>query len=465
MNIFFYQHKKRLFFMLCGFLLLYTLAACGTNSTTSATGSTRAQVQTPQETSHSQGGSNSSAQQTSTPTTSTSLTSQPTTVAMPATQTSCPATGTARALVTAPLALGHHQNLVYIVNQMQQNNPSSGTLKRYDMATGNKTVIVQLPNINIGSAQVSADGQWILFVSNYRTQEELRAVRMDGQGLQTLYCGNFDANPQWSTNQSLIALEENVSDNFVIYLLHTGNGTLEKVFTQIASGGREYELRTWLDNSHLYLVRTTTDANPDVLALLDITKGDNQTPSNLTQIVPSGQQTLPLGSFDSSYDGTQLFVNYNSCGYECSGPSSITVQPAQGGQQHSIFSSQQYAVTLVRAVTEHTLLLDINNRPFMNNAVDQSHNGLWAIHTDGSGLVRLTTDTAKTSSLLNYGSQFPWSNVSRDETTYATLQISNLGGQQLMFAILTGSLTGGATSTIASISDGTTLGIVGWTTM
>jgi len=454
MNTFSRYHTKHLLFTLCSFLLLCTLAACGTNS---STGSTGTQPQAPQGNSNSQGGSG--LQQTSTPT------AQPTTIAMPSTQASCPTMGTARAFVTAPLALGHHQNLVYIVNQTQHNNPTSGTLKRYDMTTGNKTVIVQLPNTNIDSAQISADGQWVLFVSDNRTQKELQAIRMDGKGLQTLYCGGFQSNPQWSTNQGLIALEEDISGSLNIYLLHTANGTLEKVFTQSDSGGRVYELRTWLDNSHLYVVRTTTDANPDVLALLDITKGDNQTASNLTQIVPSGQQTLSLGSFDSSYDGTHLFVNHNNCGYGCTGPSDITIQPAQGGQQHTIYSSQLYAVTTVRAVTENTLLVDINNQPFMNSHVDQSHNGMWTMHADGTGPTRLTTVSSTTTSSLNNNSQFPWSNVSRDESTYTTLEITNTANQQPTYAIVTGSLTGGTSTTIASISDGTTLDIAGWTTM
>ena len=450
--------KKHLLLTFFSLFLLYALAACGSAS---GTGSTSPSGTPSTGTSGSKSGG--SAQQQAE---SNSPTPQSTTVAMPQTQTSCPATGTTRALVTAPLALGHHQNLVYIVNQTQHNNPSSGTLKRYDMTTGAKTVIVQLTNTNIDSAQISANGQWVLFVSDNRAQKELQAVRMDGQGLQTLYCGNFQSNPQWTTNQKLIALEDSTSNT--IYLLHTFDGTLEKLFTQTASGGHVYLLTTWLDDTHLYLVRTTTDANPDVLALLDITKGDNQTASNLKQIVPSstsGQQTLSLGSFDSSYDGTQLFVNYNSCGYGCSGPSDITVQPAQGGQQHTIFSSQLYGITVVRVATEQVLLLDINNQPFGGSHVDQSHNGLWSMHTDGSSMVRLTTDTASASSYLNTTSQFPWSNVSRDASTCAALQISNLSSQQPTYAIIITSLNSGTPTTIASISDGTTLNIAGWTTM
>ncbi len=450
MKILSYHRMKHIYFALLGIALLCILAACGS-----------AQTQAPQ--------GNSSTTQTQSNGSTNHQTGKPspqiTTAAMPATQNSCPSAGTARGLTTAPLALGSHQNLVYIVNEYQGKNPTFGTLKRYDLVTQNKTEVVKLPNTSIDSAQVSADGQWLLFVSNNGAQKKLQAVRMDGQGLQTLYCSpSFQTNPQWSTNQQLIAFEENSSGNSLIYLLHTSDGTLEKVFSQPVSP-RIYELRTWLDNTHLYLVRTETDSNPDVLSVLDIRKGDNQGPNNLTQVVPSGQPTLSLGSFDSSYSGTQLFVNHNGCGYGCSGPSDITVQPALGGVQHTIFSSQQYAVTDVRAVTRQTLLLAIGNEPFANSKVDQSHNGLWAIQTDGTGLTSLAADDSNSVTQLNESSQFPWSNVSRDGTTYAATHISNLQSQQHVYAIIIGSLSGGMPDTIASISDGTTLDIAGWTTM
>ncbi|MBV9231775.1 MAG: hypothetical protein JOZ18_20875, partial [Chloroflexi bacterium] len=360
-----------------------------------------------------------------------------------------------------PLAQSNHQSLIYIVNEFQKQTPTFATLKRYDLVTGNKTEIVKLQNASISAAQISADGQLLLFVSNDGAQQKLQAIRVDGQGLQTLYCNSsFLALPQWSSNQQLIAFEENVSGTAVIFLLHTSNGVLEKVFLQSNAGPRTYLLRTWLDTTHLYLVRTTTDRAPDVLSILTLTRGDNQTPSNLTQVVPSD-----LGSFDSSYDGTQLFVNHNTCAYSCQGPSDITVQPALGGTQHIIFSSAPYAVTNICAVTTRTLLLAIANQPFRNSQIDQSHNGLWSMHTDGTGLIRLTTDNTNIVTQLNHTSQFPWSNVSRDGTMYAATQTSNLKNQHPTYALIIGSLSGSAPTTIASISDGTTLDIAGWTTM
>src|SRR5215831_13395812 len=101
-----------------------------------------------------------------------------TTSPVPPTHTSCPPIGTARALVTAPLALGTHPTIVYIAI-----GSHTSTLNRYDVTTRKSTVIVTVSGTALGSAQVSADGQWILFTNG----THLQAVRMDGQGLQTLY--------------------------------------------------------------------------------------------------------------------------------------------------------------------------------------------------------------------------------------------------------------------------------------
>jgi hypothetical protein len=73
-------------------------------------------------------------------------------VPLPATQTSCPAAGTARAAVMTPLTLGNHPNIVYTVNEFQGHTPTFGTLKRYDVTNGNKTEIVKLPNAIMNDA-------------------------------------------------------------------------------------------------------------------------------------------------------------------------------------------------------------------------------------------------------------------------------------------------------------------------
>jgi dipeptidyl aminopeptidase/acylaminoacyl peptidase len=384
-----------------------------------------------------------------------------TTVAVPPTQTGCPAAGTARAAVLAPLALGNHQAIVYIAAAQ-----GATTLYRYDVITGVKTQIVQGTNETISEAQISADGQWILFVSGTASAPgKLQLVRMDGQGLQTLYCDSTSSRFQWATNQQLIAFESKSESTDFVKLLRVTDGTIETALSQPLNTPYAYALRTWLDTTRLYLTRYDTDVPPDALAVLDLQKGLNQTVSDLISVV--NREPGQFQDFDSGYDGAHVFVAHSACAYECSGPGNITVQPALGGREHTIYSSQVYSVVKVRAVTQKTLLFQVGNHGFPNqNSGDLSHNGLWMIHTDGTGLTRLTTDSANLYTRLNADSQYPWSNVSRDGNLYAVeQQTSQKSGNPDTAQLFFGSLSGGTPTSFASTSDGTQLSIVGWTTM
>jgi hypothetical protein len=92
---------------------------------------------------------------------------------------------------------------------------------------------------------------------------------------------------------------------------------------------------------------------------------------------------------------------------------------------------------------------------------DGSHNGLWKMNPNGSGLTRLTSDAPHTGSSLNSATQLPWSNLSRDTRLYA-LQTFN---DSHVFTLEYGSLSGGAPTVFASLGDGTDMEIVGWTFM
>ena len=112
----------------------------------------------------------------------------------------------------------------------------------------------------------------------------------------------------------------------------------------------------------------------------------------------------------------------------------------------------------MRVISNTTMLLLIQNL-----TGDTSHNGLWKMNLNGTGLTRLTTDGAGQMSSLNGMSQFTWSNISRDASMYA-MEISS--NNDTTEALLIGSLGGTSPSTFATISH--TVGgvsIVGWTTM
>ena len=460
---------RRFFFFLSSSCLVLLLAACGSaGSNTSTTPTTT--VNTPTGIA-----------------TVTSGTTQPgngvTTAPVPPTLTSCPTTGTARAAIMPSLALDNHQNAVYIVNEFQVQTPTFGTLKRLDVTTGTKTEIIKIAGISISDAQISADGQWILFVSVTANQDKLQLVRMDGQGLQTLYCASpvsNGANPasalnniEWSANQQLTAFNSYTGAGSYLYLLNMRNGTLQTELSTISSV-IDTPL-TWLDNTRLYVYGPEVDAPPQAIYILDITKGAHQNPNNLQKVFDASSVAGPTNfcwNADSNFNGTNMFTsqctttpNPNGPGIGSQiGPGSINIQPATGGAQQKIFTSQTMAITAVRSINQNTLLLLINNNGSGTN-VDTSQNGLWKINTNGSGLTRLTTSGAGVSggpTLLCQFTQYPWSNVSRDGSMFALQQNTANGETQ---SLLFGSLSGSSTTTFASIADGTQLSIVGWTTM
>ncbi|GAC1401983.1 MAG: hypothetical protein NVSMB49_17390 [Ktedonobacteraceae bacterium] len=380
------------------------------------------------------------------------------TVAMPTTQTSCPAPGTGRAAVMAPLATHGRQTLVYVVNER-----SAGTLKRLDVATGQKTEIVKLLATNILHAQLSTDGQWVLFVAYTSNVSKLQLIRMDGQGLQTLYCatGNTSFGNDsivWSNNQhSIVFSFYGPQGNISLLNIQTG-----KVQVALTTPMR---IVTMLDNTRVYVELPATDAPPSTLALLDTSKGPNQHIKDLRPVFVQSVESpsaYPCWDADSSYDATRLFISQcvataSTTGpgigaYE--GPSTIELHGVTGDAPFRIFKNAQLAITGVRAVTSKILLLQTTN-----GSPVASKNDLWAVRTDGTGLVHLAGSNA----MLNGYVQTPWANVSRDGTRYA-FQTLTSDGQTNTYTLGYGSLNGGTPTIFASISE-TELRIAGWTTL
>jgi eukaryotic-like serine/threonine-protein kinase len=413
------------------------------------------------------------------PTPSPTVTTQP----VPPTQTSCPAAGTARAAVTAPLAPGTHANIAYLVKEFSNGSVTS-TLKRFDLVTGAKTEILKLPNEDIRAPQISADGQWILFVQSTIQQDKLQLVRMDGQGLQTLYCGSSLSNLIWSADQqsALFGASTPPQGFNGLYLLNLRSGTvqLELNPTRTTLGSIGVYPVTWLDNTHAYVIYTIEPIAPfDRLGILDTSKGPNQPASNIVQIYQDKTGVpfnYPCWDADSSYNGSTLYVAQCSgisapnCSGSCAlgtreGPSTIYTEPGTGGSLQTLLTSQALGIGAVRSVTSTLLLLQVENFS-RNHQVDTSQNGLWVVHSDGTGLTRLTTEASKTGTTLCQFSQNPWSNVSRDSSMYAfETSVPNPTAGTTTDTLSYGPLNGGAPQSFASIADGTQLAIIGWTTM
>ena len=461
------------FFTLFVCCLIGLLSACGqqsvaaTNQSSSAN-STQSVTHTNQPVA--QTGQNSSPQSNTQPVVQT--------VPMPPTQTSCPTDGTARAAVMKPLALGKKQNLVYIYNEIPLNTSMAyGHLKRYDLNTQQKTDIVT-SGISIESAQVSADGQWILFLSTPDPRGDalhsamLQLVRMDGQGLQTLYCfpavsagsqmGMNVPVAQWSVDQKSILLSYDVNTSTsVVSLLNVDAGTLVPELKYTDNQLYHYSVDFWLDNTHAYVEKSgrSAPAPPIELDLLDITTNHNLNGGDLKKVLTHSVRMSYL-STDSSYDGSHLFVSYCLL---ASNPFDTTISAgtATGSVLNTIYhQAQTVCVHDLRAISNTDLLMTVQKYNTSTQTTDR--NQVWTMKPDASHqkiLFDLPNDGSNFS--LNQTSQYPWSNLSRDGQSYA-LQSANNNTKQS--AILIASVVGGNPTSIADTVRGS-VSLAGWTIM
>lgn len=385
---------------------------------------------------------------------------------MPPTQTNCPAPNTARPAVFAPLTLGHDPALLYTAQSPASSAPPAlTTLYRYDATTGAKTGLLRFSHEFFSDPQISVDGQWLLFVTSTSANapKKLQLVRMDGQGLQTLYCGLISS-VKWPADQKLVSFSS-TDKGPGLYLLNLQSGSVQREL-DLPSPFPTYAVVTWLDATHLYLDTPGIDAPPGDILILDLSKGPDQKPGDL---VPVLQTQNPSGglyafvNFDSSYDGQALFVSaYSRLRGSSSGsaaPSKIEMVPPTGGNAQILYTSSTLAIPALRVVNTNSLCLLVKNV-----GGDTSQNGLWRMNVNGTGLTRLTTFDGGTNALFNQVAQFPWSNFSRDSSSYS-LWTTTSQGLTTTASLLVGSLQGGVPTTIESANAaGTQFAIVGWTT-
>lgn len=403
----------------------------------------------------------------------------PTTTGPGPASTICPSFGIARAATMPSLHTGGQPQLIYYTGDDQGNS----FIRRINVATGATTDILALANAHITEAQVSPDGQWLLFVITIESpheHSELRLVRIDGQYQQTLFCLPASSTPYaselgqfaWSPDLASVAVQ-GASGQFdlpaieLVDLKH-GHAQLELAssFSQLQQGPAgsyplNMELYTplkWLDNTRLYVGSYAEQNNTLSQAstyLLDTTRGANQTSADLHTVLSNTRvfSGPSLCDFDSSQDATHLYVA--QCFYAdnvVQKQGSLTVQPATGGPSTTIYSTNAFAIIGVRVVNSHTLLM------LTDKSIGNGYSGdmLWKINTDGSGLTQLASGNALTwcSYLQNN-----CSSVSIDGRLFAYM-ISN-GSSDLIYY---GSIADGKPRQIAQLNS-LYEAIVGWTAM
>lgn len=365
--------------------------------------------------------------------------------------------------VTMPaLTLGTRQNIVYYTKSYSNRTDFVGVISRFDTATQKSVAILTLPDVSVQDAQLSPDGQWILYVARLTDHDELRMVRLDGTFNQTLlnsqpYGALTDI--QWSPNQQDVLFDEEPpqSGPFITYLLDIPHQHLQvEIAPSNSTNALSFAPRKWLDNTRVLLIGTAPDdyATPQNIYLLDIQKGAQQQVSDLQQVYSGALQCTDA---DGNGDGSQLFISTCKTGSYSTGSSTITVQSAKGGTAHTIFTSQTLAVQQIRFLAPHTLLL-------------LTFNTLWKMNTDGTGLTRmLTSANTYTGFMWSQYTQYPWSNVSRDGTFYALLSTSHgvdTSSTELAYASFNGDKLQGIASAFSGlVLPASEVTLIGWTTM
>jgi dipeptidyl aminopeptidase/acylaminoacyl peptidase len=100
------------------------------------------------------------------------------------------------------MTAGNHPTIVYLAQDQDKNN---GMLQRYDITTASTRTILKTNSADvIQQANISPDGQWILFLSKMQDQSSIQLIRIDGQQWQTLYC----TPPQMSIDAALLSPDQ-----------------------------------------------------------------------------------------------------------------------------------------------------------------------------------------------------------------------------------------------------------------
>jgi hypothetical protein len=320
--------------------------------------------------------------------------------------------------------LMNHQAVVYFYNYIENDKRdiNEGFLMLHDVSTNRNIEVLRVENINIYSAQVSPDGQWVLFIVGYwkvRESYKLQRIRINGQQRETLYTfppyfyGSREFRPSlnanWSLDQKsvLIAIDK-LGGMSSIGVLDMTTRKMRLVL-QIASVQYGYYAVKWLDRTHVYIVASgrygQEKAPPTELYLLDVTAPQVRRARDLKLIIPGAEGAYL--AFDSSPDGKRLFVAQKT-----QDAMTIWVEPATGGKREilSHIVNTPFRVDTLHVFTNYLLL---------TTSTSGSETEVWYMPLDGSRHITLFKSTDLTKYFLNRMTQYGWSDISRDGTMFA----------------------------------------------
>ncbi|GER88072.1 hypothetical protein KDW_22340 [Dictyobacter vulcani] len=381
--------------------------------------------------------------------------------------TVCPKNGMARPAVLTPLTTSkttpRHQSMFYLLkSSTHSGHNSTDAFIRYDMQTEQKSTLAGLPGASIDTAQLSPDGEWIVFVSEFAYNSQLQLMRVDGQLLQTLYCypsANL-ANPaikdlHWSpsADKDGARLLFSVQNGTHFDQLLLANGVLTTAFVL----SKPYQFIGWPDPQHIYLQGTTTDRN---LYQATILSTQTSKPEDLHQLTSNPDATGctdyapgPRATLYSSHCAGQP-VDCSNCGPAQMGPSTISRQ----GTADPVLVDQVLALIQLRSADQQLLAVSLAISPQAT-----SPNGLWWIDSTGKQAPRLlyALESDHNWLTLNEYTRDSWANVSRNGLYYVlkAAKTQQSGDAKLVV----GAFAGAKNHIVANASKNELLSIIGWT--
>ena len=380
----------------------------------------------------------------------------------PTLQTQCPKDENhANAAVTPVFSLGNHQNLVYLTRTSDQNGNIVSALHRYDVSTGQSHDMLNFASGDtVTGVQISGDGQWILFLVESLHTTKIQMVRIDGKYGQTLYCtSKIIRGILWSPDLSAVVFNV-LSPTGVIQQdtpltmddLYIATGELHPILH--ATAGTGYDPLIWLNLSGMfYATNYHFDRSGGALTSLPKNLYLFDTTANQQRLIST---TNDCQDYALSPDAAHLFISQCNPASGPQSPSSIQVQdisdPRHPSPLKTILSSSILAISHIAIISNTALLLEV-----YNNGSDTTHNGLWTINGDGTGLTQLTTSGLLAFNPLASGAcQDAWTNISRDGQFYS---VSDWQGSGLAY----GSLRSHGPKVIPLATGSAS--VIGWTTM